>query len=69
MRLPNDDLYNELAANCDRLTAAGIAHDPHRRLPGALDDCRRGICGHRYAREADAAPVEGVPSMGVGCII
>ena len=62
MRLPNDDLFNELMADSDRLAAAGI------RSLTRIGDCLAPstiaaavYAGHRYAREADAPPVEGVP--------
>jgi dimethylamine/trimethylamine dehydrogenase len=62
MRLPNDSLYQDLAADAGRLHDAGI-----------LSLTRIGDClapstiaaavyaGHRYAREADVPPVDGVP--------
>ncbi len=62
MRLPNDDLYNELMADSEGLTAAGI------RSLTRIGDCLAPstiaaavYAGHRYAREADAPPMEGVP--------
>ena len=62
MRLPNDDLYSELMADSEHLAAASI------RALTRIGDCLAPstiaaavYAGHRYAREADAPPVEGVP--------
>jgi dimethylamine/trimethylamine dehydrogenase len=62
MRLPNDSLYHELAADAARLQDAGIVSLTR------IGDCLAPstiaaavYAGHRYAREADAPPVEGVP--------
>jgi dimethylamine/trimethylamine dehydrogenase len=62
MRLPNDSLYQELAADAGRLHDAGI------RSLARIGDCLAPstiaaavYAGHRYAREADVPPVDGVP--------
>ncbi len=62
MRLPNDSLYHDLAADAVRLQNAGIVSLTR------IGDCLAPstiaaavYAGHRYAREADAPPVEGVP--------
>jgi dimethylamine/trimethylamine dehydrogenase len=62
MRLPNDDLYNELAADPGKLAAAGISS------LARIGDCLAPstiaaavYAGHRCAREMDAPIVEGVP--------
>jgi len=62
MRLPNDAIYHELAADPDRLRAADI------RLLSRIGDCLAPstiaaavYAGHRSAREMDAAPSDEVP--------
>jgi len=62
MRLPTDELYWTLMENRDRLQAAGI------RSVTRIGDCLAPstiaaavYSGHRYAREADAPIIEGVP--------
>ena len=62
MRLPNDSLYHDLTADAHRLQDAGI------RSLTRIGDCLAPstiaaavYAGHRYAREADAPPADGVP--------
>ena len=62
MRLPNDALYHDLTADAARLQDAGIVSLTR------IGDCLAPstiaaavYAGHRYAREMDAPPVEGVP--------
>jgi dimethylamine/trimethylamine dehydrogenase len=62
MRLPNDSLYHELTADAARLQDAGI--NSLTRIGDCLAPSTIAAAvyaGHRYAREADAPPVEGVP--------
>ena len=62
MRLPNDSLYYDLIADAGRLQDAGI------RSLTRIGDCLAPstiaaavYAGHRYAREADVPPADGVP--------
>jgi dimethylamine/trimethylamine dehydrogenase len=62
MRLPNDSLYHDLTADAGRLQDAGI------RSLTRIGDCLAPstiaaavYAGHRYAREADVPPTDGVP--------
>jgi dimethylamine/trimethylamine dehydrogenase len=61
MRLPNDSLYHDLSADAARLLDAGIVSLTR------IGDCLAPstiaaavYAGYRYAREADAPPVDGV---------
>ena len=63
-RIPNDALYHELTADEDALAAAGITSVTR------IGDCLAPstiaaavYAGHRYAREIDSPPPDGVPFL------